>query len=108
MLRVLSTLAIAGLLLPPPSPAAPSRDETAPPTPVEPVEVAAPVEVIDVVLPCGLRVIAARDASLPVAAVVLAVEVGTRDDPEKLPGLVHALAYQLQQGNRELGPGEAI
>jgi hypothetical protein len=53
-------------------------------------------------------VITARDASLPVAAVVLAVEVGTRDDPEKLPGLVHALAYQLQQGNRELGPGEAI
>lgn len=64
--------------------------------------------VVDVVLPCGLRVITAKDASLPVAAVVLALEIGTRDDPEKLPGLVHALAYQLQQGSRELGPGEAI
>jgi hypothetical protein len=68
----------------------------------------APEQVVDVVLPCGVRVIAAKDASLPVAAVVLAIEVGTRDDPEKLPGLVHALAYHLQQGNRELGPGEAI
>ncbi len=34
-------------------------------------EVASPAEAIDEVLPCGLRVIAARDASLPVAAVVL-------------------------------------
>jgi hypothetical protein len=67
-----------------------------------------PAAVVDVVLPCGLRVITAKDASLPVAAVVLALEIGTRDDPEKLPGLVHALAYQLQQGSRELGPGEAI
>jgi hypothetical protein len=71
-------------------------------------ELASPEQVVDTVLPCGLRVIAAKDASLPVAAVVLAIEVGTRDDPEKLPGLVHALAYHLQQGNRELAPGEAI
>jgi hypothetical protein len=105
MLRVLLTLAIASLLLPPSAPA-PAREEPAPVAPA--VEVPPPADVIDVVLPCGLRVITARDASLPVAAVVLAVEVGTRDDPEKLPGLVHALAYQLQQGNRELGPGEAI
>jgi hypothetical protein len=85
-------------------------DEVAPaPQPAEPaVQVASPTHVVDVVLPCGLRVITAKDASLPVAAVVLALEIGTRDDPEKLPGLVHALAYQLQQGSRELGPGEAI
>ncbi|WP_146659498.1 insulinase family protein, partial [Enhygromyxa salina] len=68
----------------------------------------APQQIIDVVLPCGLRVITAKDASLPVAAVVLALELGTRDDPENLPGLIHALAYHLQQGNRELAPGEAI
>lgn len=68
----------------------------------------ASVDVVDTVLPCGLRVIAAKDASLPVAAVVLSIEVGTHDDPDKLPGLVHALAYHLQQGNRELAPGEAI
>ncbi|WP_198154435.1 insulinase family protein, partial [Plesiocystis pacifica] len=65
-------------------------------------------ELLDVVLPSGVRVIAATDESLPVAAVVLALEVGTRDDPKAFPGLVHALAYHLQQGNRELGPGEAI
>lgn len=104
MLRVLLPLAIAGLLRPVP-PSTPPHEAIEPTTTRE---VAAPAELLDVVLPCGVRVIAARDASLPVAAVVLAVEVGTRDDPDKLPGLVHALAYQLQQGNRELGPGEGI
>ena len=78
----------------------------------EPADTTAPAgnanQIVDVVLPCGVRVIAAKDASLPVAAVVLSIEVGTRDDPDKQPGLVHALAYHLQQGNRELGPGEAI
>ncbi len=63
---------------------------------------------LDVTLPCGLRVLVARDVSLPVAAVVLAVEVGSEDDPPELPGLVHALAFHLHQGNRELRPGEAI
>ena len=57
------------------------------------------------VLPCGIRLITTEDKSLPVAAVMLAIEIGTRDDPPKLPGLVHALAYHLQQGNRELPPG---
>jgi hypothetical protein len=86
-----------------------AADEVAPtPAPAEPTAQATLPVVVDVVLPCGLRVITAKDASLPVAAVVLALEIGTRDDPEKLPGLVHALAYQLQQGSRELGPGEAI
>ncbi|MBK9756812.1 MAG: hypothetical protein IPO88_25605 [Nannocystis sp.] len=64
--------------------------------------------VVDAVLPCGLRVLTARDMSLPVAAVVLALESGSEDDPPELPGLVHALAYQLLQGNRELHPGESI
>lgn len=63
---------------------------------------------LDAVLPCGLRVLVARDLSLPVAAVVLAVEVGSEDDPPEQLGLVHALAYHLHQGNRELRPGEAI
>ncbi len=61
----------------------------------------------DGVLPCGLRVIIAQDESLPVAAVVLAIETGTEDDPQTQPGLVHALAYQLLQGNRELRPAGA-
>lgn len=64
--------------------------------------------VTDAVLPCGLRVIAAHDGSLPVASVVLAVDVGTEDDPEDHPGLIHALAFHLQAGNRELQPGEAL
>ena len=64
--------------------------------------------VIDTVLPCGLRVLTVRDMTLPVAAVTLVVETGSEDDPPELPGLVHALAYQLEQGNRELRPGEAM
>ena len=62
---------------------------------------------IDAVLPCGVRVIVAQDDTLPVAAVVLAVETGTEDDPSDRPGLVHALAFHLLQGNRELTPGGA-
>lgn len=60
------------------------------------------------VLPCGLRVLVAQDHALPVAAVVLSVPSGTGDDPRRNPGLVHALAYALQMGNRELSPGAAL
>jgi hypothetical protein len=116
-LRILAFVLSASLSSPPGGEGAPAEpaavDEAAPApsgvAPTEPVgQVASQQHVVDVVLPCGLRVITAKDASLPVAAVVLSLEIGTRDDPEKLPGLVHALAYQLQQGSRELGPGEAI
>lgn len=89
----------------------PASDPSSPvsPAPVATPSVAAdsPNAVLDGVLPSGLRVIVARDATLPVAAVVLAVELGTEDDPGEQPGLVHALAFQLLQGNRELSPGRA-
>lgn len=91
-----------------PAPAAQPR-ETPPPESSE-SERAAGVEgpvVLDGVLPCGLHVVVGRDTTLPVAAIVLAVETGTEDDPSTQPGLVHALAYQLLQGNRELAPGGA-
>lgn len=104
---------------PPPAPAAaPAATTSAAPAATAPVADPQPVPsdipetatdaVLDVVLPCGLRVLAAQDLSLPVAAVVLAVETGSEDDPPEHPGLVHALAYHLHQGNRELRPGEAI
>lgn len=64
--------------------------------------------VLSAVLPCGMRVIIGQDPSLPVAAVVLGVPSGERDDPGRNPGLVHALAYALQMGNRELSPGAAL
>ena len=60
--------------------------------------------VVDTVLPSGVRVIAAQDDTLPVAAIVLAIETGSEDDPENLPGLHHAFAYHLLQGNREYAP----
>ncbi len=65
-------------------------------------------QALEVVLGCGLRLVVARDRTLPVAAVVLALESGPEDDPEEYPGLVHALAYHLLHGNRELRPGESI
>ncbi|MDC0717834.1 hypothetical protein [Nannocystis bainbridge] len=93
-----------------PAPApAPAATQPAP-APAEPAPKDSPAAdtVLDIVLPSGLRVLAARDLSLPVAAVVLAVETGSEDDPPEHPGLMHALAYHLHQGNRELRPGEAI
>jgi hypothetical protein len=71
--------------------------------PAEAVPAAGPFAV-DEVLPSGVRIIVARDRTLPVAAVVLALETGTEDDPSDRPGLVHALGYHLLQGNRELPP----
>ncbi len=102
-----------------PEPAdAPAASEDAQPDAVEPAPSAAadidPTEndadvpgprVIDKVLPSGVRVILAEDDTLPVASVVLAIERGSEDDPEALPGLHHALAYHLLQGNREQSPG---
>ncbi len=90
----------------------PETGDTEPaPEATEPLRIApgkpAPT-VLDHTLPCGLRVLVAQDESLPVAAITLAVEVGTEDDPAERKGLVHALAFHLQQGNRVLRPGEAI
>ncbi len=85
----------------------PAIDDTGEPTPDDDDTSAADGGdmLADIVLPCGVRVIVAQDRSLPVAAVVLAVETGTEDDPNDAPGLVHALAYHLLQGNREHAPG---
>jgi hypothetical protein len=87
---------------PPTTPAPADAPPTTPPETDAP-KPAGPV-IVDSVLPCGVRVIVAQDETLPVAAVVLAVETGTEDDPTDAPGLVHALAYHLLQGNREYAP----
>jgi hypothetical protein len=83
-----------------------AADDDAAPAPnvEEDVDVAGP-RVLDAILPSGVRVIIAEDGTLPVASVVLAIERGSEDDPEAIPGLHHALAYQLLQGNREQPPG---
>jgi hypothetical protein len=88
---------------PAPTPAGPETEGL---PPIDEAALAGP-QLLDGVLPCGLRVIVAQDESLPVAAVVLAIETGTEDDPPSQPGLVHALAYHLMQGNRELRPAGA-
>lgn len=101
---VLSLLGGASHAQPSPSaePAAAAPDP-APPEPSEPAAQGRPL--LERVLPCGVRVRIARDDSLPVAAVVLALEAGSEDDPKTLPGLHHALAYQLLMGNRDTAPG---
>ena len=103
---------------PSPTTAAEEAEKAATPAEVEPLAPAegpgeggtsvAADQALEVVLDCGLRLLIARDRTLPVAAVVLALESGPEDDPEQYPGLVHALAYHLLHGNRELRPGESI
>lgn len=83
---------------------APAQSDTWEPKPASQGQPAA----LATVLPCGLRVVIAQDHALPVAAVVLSVPSGTGNDPGRNPGLVHALAYALQMGNRELSPGAAL
>ncbi len=83
--------------------AEPAPEETPALDPID-ADVPGP-KVIDKVLASGVRVILAEDDTLPVASVVLAIERGSEDDPEALPGLHHALAYHLLQGNREQAPG---
>ena len=116
-----STTGAAPSSRPAATPAAPATKPSEPPTPAGPalptptVEGLPPIDeatlpgpqLLDGVLPCGLRVIVAQDETLPVAAVVLALETGTEDDPPSQPGLVHALAYHLLEGNRELRPAGA-
>jgi hypothetical protein len=95
----------AGAMAPEPGQDAATED-TAAQEPAPPPEVDVPgPRVIDRILPSGVRVIIAEDATLPVASVVLAIERGSEDDPEAIPGLHHALAYHLLQGNREHAPG---
>ena len=90
----------------PADPAALDRAAAADPPPAEPAAAAAAdIDLLDRVLPCGTRVLIARDDSLPVASVVLSLEHGSEDDPDDLPGLHHALAYQLLMGNRGTAPG---
>ena len=116
MLTALLTLHLAAAPAPSAGAASPGDEPARPPatpstggaTPAATTPAAAPEVVLDALLPCGTRVLTARDMSLPVAAVTLVVEVGSEDDPPELPGLVHALAYQVEQGNRELRPAEAI
>ncbi len=108
MSTLASHIALVSLLATASPAAATGPEVAAPATTAVATTAVATAAAVDVVLPCGLRVLAARDASLPVAAVILAIEVGSEDDPAELPGLVHALAYHAGQGNRELRPGEAI
>ncbi|MEE9386200.1 MAG: hypothetical protein V3V08_22545 [Nannocystaceae bacterium] len=79
-----------------------------PPTKTRPVAAAGVPVAMDLVLPCGLRLVVAQDRSLAVAAIVLAIDAGTRDDPSGYPGLVQTLAYHLLAGNRELRPGATL
>lgn len=92
---------------PPADPSPTFKDEpsaSADPAP----DASAETDAVDITLASGLRVIVAQDTSLPVAAVVLAIDVGSEDDPSHQPGLVHALAYHLFEGNRELAPEAAV
>ena len=58
------------------------------------------------VLPNGLTVLAQRDASAPVVAVVTHVKAGYFDEPDEWVGIAHVLEHMFFKGTRKRGPGD--
>jgi predicted Zn-dependent peptidase len=67
-----------------------------------PGEAAAAREIVQFRLPNGLDVILERDARLPRVAVLVAYDVGSRDDPPGLEGLAHLVEHLNFRSSRHL------
>jgi zinc protease len=61
--------------------------------------------VVRVVLPNGLTLLAQRDSSVPVVAVVTHVRAGYFDEPDRWAGISHVLEHMYFKGAGRLGPG---
>jgi len=61
--------------------------------------------VVRVVLPNGLTLLAQRDSSVPVVAVVTHVKAGYFDEPDRWAGISHVLEHMYFKGAGTLGPG---
>ena len=59
-----------------------------------------------VVLRNGLTVLARRDASAPVAAIVTHVKAGYFDEPDDVVGIAHVLEHMYFKGTPTRGPGD--
>jgi zinc protease len=61
--------------------------------------------VVRAVLPNGLTLLAQRDSSVPVVAVVTHVRAGYFDEPDRWAGIAHVLEHMYFKGAGRLGPG---
>ncbi|MGP6159386.1 MAG: M16 family metallopeptidase [Vulcanimicrobiaceae bacterium] len=68
--------------------------------------VAAPVHVLKATLRNGLQVVIVRNTLAPVASTDLVYLVGSRDDPEGVPGMAHAQEHMMFRGTRNLSTSE--
>jgi len=57
------------------------------------------------VLPTGLTLLAQRDSSVPVVAVVTHVKAGYFDEPDEWVGIAHVLEHMMFKGTARHGPG---
>jgi zinc protease len=62
--------------------------------------------VIKTVLPNGLTLLAQREASAPVVAVVTHVKAGYFDEPDEWVGIAHVLEHMFFKGTGRRGPGD--
>ncbi len=58
------------------------------------------------VLPNGLTILAQRDASAPVVAVVTHIKAGYFDEPDEWVGIAHVLEHMYFKGTPRRGPGD--
>lgn len=63
-------------------------------------------QVMKQVLPNGLTVLAQRDASAPVVAVVTHVKAGYFDEPDEWTGIAHVLEHMYFKGTPRRAPGQ--
>jgi zinc protease len=61
--------------------------------------------VVREVLPTGLTLLAQRDSSAPVVAVVTHVKAGYFDEPDEWVGIAHVLEHMMFKGTPRYGPG---
>jgi zinc protease len=57
-------------------------------------------------LPNGLRVVLARDSTVPLARVGVYYDVGSRDEPRGRAGFAHLFEHYMFEGSAALEPGE--
>ncbi|MDJ0707395.1 MAG: pitrilysin family protein [Leptolyngbyaceae cyanobacterium MO_188.B28] len=63
-------------------------------------------EIVDYILPNGLRVILAKDDSAPVVAVSIWYRVGAADDPDHRSGFAHLFEHLMFDGSENVERGE--
>ncbi len=102
---IVSAVLLAAALTPTGPALASAPDPRAPPPPM--AVPAAADDLFDGVLPCGLRVLVARDPSFAVTALELVVPLGI-GDADLPPGHATWLAYQALEGNRRMPPGGLV